>query len=625
VRELGEARAGNQVLSRYQFAHHLFQRYLYNELGVGERRLLHGEIARCLEDIFGEQAPQIAVQLAFHYGRANLPQSAARYLRLAGDQARSSYANQEAIRHYTELLPLLPSPSPELFDVLAARAAVYELIGRPSEQHADVEAMLSLARQLGDQARHCDGLLALADYHLGKEHVLAQEPAEAALGIARHLDDPVREGAALRRLGWLEWFKEDYPRSRQLLELAVEKFHAAGQDGEVATALHTLSLALGNLGEHEGALMAAQEAVELSRAAGDRRQEATGLRRVAIAHMDQDRHEHALPFAEQALAMHQEMGDAVAEAAGHNVLGIIQAWLSDFGPSEDHLRRSLELAHLAGDTNAITNAIGNLLEMHYRRRGEYEAGLRLVEGSLEDAVAAENEWLVGLLHFFKGYELEILGCPERALSTYEIALSIFDRVAPRSVWATDIASCQSRCHADLGHLDLAREAISKATAIAESVGDPISIAFTQLVRAYVILLDGDPTLATTGLDLLSDAIRFASKGKRPWLLENCLNTAARLHLALGHAEEALPLARDLIRLIDRVPIFYEPQQFLYTLAQVFGALGQDDEAMGYLRRAYDWITIAAGKMQDAELRSSWLEKHPRNREILAAAAERGIS
>jgi tetratricopeptide (TPR) repeat protein len=263
--------------------------------------------------------------------------------------------------------------------------------------------------------------------------------------------------------------------------------------------------------------------------------------------------------------------------------------------------------------------------MHYRRRGEYEAGLRLIEGSLEDAEAAENEWLVGLLHWFRGYELEILGCPEHALSAYQIALSIFDRLAATRVWTTIIATCQSRCHADLGHLEMAREAIDKARAIAESIGDPISIAFTQLVSAYVILLDGDPNSATTGLNLLSDAIRVAGQRKHFWLLECGLNTAARLHLALGHAEEALPLARELIDLIDHVPPYYDPQQILYTISQTYGALGQEDEAMGYLRRAYNWVTMAAGKMQDADLRSSWLEKHPRNREILAAAAERGIS
>jgi len=43
---------GEKLLSRYRFAHNLFQRYLYNDLSPGERRLLHGEIAPILEELY---------------------------------------------------------------------------------------------------------------------------------------------------------------------------------------------------------------------------------------------------------------------------------------------------------------------------------------------------------------------------------------------------------------------------------------------------------------------------------------------------------------------------------------------------------------------------------------------
>ena len=49
VREQEEVKAGRQLLSRYQFSHVLFQRYLYDNLGSGERRHLHAEIAQALE------------------------------------------------------------------------------------------------------------------------------------------------------------------------------------------------------------------------------------------------------------------------------------------------------------------------------------------------------------------------------------------------------------------------------------------------------------------------------------------------------------------------------------------------------------------------------------------------
>ncbi|KPK07495.1 MAG: hypothetical protein AMJ56_13225, partial [Anaerolineae bacterium SG8_19] len=44
VQEDQTEHVGRQVISRYRFVHHLFQRYLYNDLSAAERQLLHGEI-----------------------------------------------------------------------------------------------------------------------------------------------------------------------------------------------------------------------------------------------------------------------------------------------------------------------------------------------------------------------------------------------------------------------------------------------------------------------------------------------------------------------------------------------------------------------------------------------------
>jgi len=70
VRERGDMQVGRQLLSRYQFTHTLFQRYLYNDLSAGERRLLHGEIAEILEELYQGRTEEITVQLARHYTEA---------------------------------------------------------------------------------------------------------------------------------------------------------------------------------------------------------------------------------------------------------------------------------------------------------------------------------------------------------------------------------------------------------------------------------------------------------------------------------------------------------------------------------------------------------------------------
>ncbi len=107
VREQAEVQVGSQVLSHYRFEHSLFQQYLYNRLGAGERRLLHGQIGHLLEEFHQGHVDEFCVQLARHYAEAHDHDKAVYYLLRAGDQARSLYAHQEAIAYYQRALDFL--------------------------------------------------------------------------------------------------------------------------------------------------------------------------------------------------------------------------------------------------------------------------------------------------------------------------------------------------------------------------------------------------------------------------------------------------------------------------------------------------------------------------------------
>jgi MarR-like DNA-binding transcriptional regulator SgrR of sgrS sRNA len=98
---------GRQRLSHYRFGHVLFQQYLYNGLSRGEQRLLHGQIAALLEELYAGRTDELAVQLARHYVEAGEGERAVDYLLQAGDQARDLYAHQEALDHYQRALKIL--------------------------------------------------------------------------------------------------------------------------------------------------------------------------------------------------------------------------------------------------------------------------------------------------------------------------------------------------------------------------------------------------------------------------------------------------------------------------------------------------------------------------------------
>jgi DNA-binding SARP family transcriptional activator len=107
VQARGEIQVDHIFLSRYRFTHTLFQQYLYNTFSPGERRLLHGEIAAVLEDLYEEEGEQITVQLARHYAEAGQVEQATNYLLRAGDRARDVYAYREAIDFYERALAFL--------------------------------------------------------------------------------------------------------------------------------------------------------------------------------------------------------------------------------------------------------------------------------------------------------------------------------------------------------------------------------------------------------------------------------------------------------------------------------------------------------------------------------------
>jgi adenylate cyclase len=102
--------AGGRPLSRYRFAHALFQEYLYGHLDAVDRAHLHGEVGAALEGLC--QGDEVAVaqsspQLARHYEQAGRLLEAARYRLEAGRWAVRLAALDEAISHLERGLALL--------------------------------------------------------------------------------------------------------------------------------------------------------------------------------------------------------------------------------------------------------------------------------------------------------------------------------------------------------------------------------------------------------------------------------------------------------------------------------------------------------------------------------------
>jgi ABC-type transport system substrate-binding protein/class 3 adenylate cyclase len=91
----------------YRFKHALIQEAAYRTLLQGRRRDLHASAARWLQARYAESPERVYGLVAHHWLSADDNQQAARYLKLAGEQALQEWALDEAVNHYRSLLPLL--------------------------------------------------------------------------------------------------------------------------------------------------------------------------------------------------------------------------------------------------------------------------------------------------------------------------------------------------------------------------------------------------------------------------------------------------------------------------------------------------------------------------------------
>ncbi|WP_234683757.1 AAA family ATPase [Bradyrhizobium monzae] len=98
---------GAGVGATYTFRHSLSQEAIYNLLSFAQRRTLHKQIATLIEESQSGDLQSYYAQLARHWGQAEEPMRAVRYLELAAEQALHNYGNRDSIRYLDRIFELI--------------------------------------------------------------------------------------------------------------------------------------------------------------------------------------------------------------------------------------------------------------------------------------------------------------------------------------------------------------------------------------------------------------------------------------------------------------------------------------------------------------------------------------
>lgn len=611
IQEVHSTRRREAAREVFAFAHAFTPLTLREGVSILRRHRLHRRVAAAIETL----RPDDFEALAYHYEQGGDEERALINTIRAGDRAGRLYANEEAIRFYSEALHLLPEISAQRFDVLQARAHVFDLMGKADAQGADVKAMLGLVEHLHDNARLCDALLAQAAYDQQVNPSQVRKLATRALEIARELGDPEREGRALVCLSF-DSRVTDLEQGRQELELAVARFREAGRLDKAAYCLHNLAMTFITLHDLPAAERAAEAALALSRQANDRWQEAISLRRLAAVYNYQQRYAEALPLTEEVLKLHQALGDRTSESFALGNLGEILSHLRRPQEAEHRLRQALDVAETIGTAMAINTAVTQLISFHYLPQARYEAGLAFLDEQMKRAALRNNDMLRLVCLNYQGLLLILMGAFADALDANERKLQLAQDLYPRLFQIQYLARLVF-IRGEMGEFAQARAAAAQMKALLAE-GDPPDIRGSlYAAQARLGWRAGDLAELPAALADAHAATALLPAGVDDLNYLIATHAAAEIHLLAGRLDEAWRDAQQALTILEQAPSLVCLEEVLFTCSRIAKAQGHTAAAQDYLARAYARCQAMAAETQSPRLRQSWLNA-PTPRAIVAA-------
>jgi adenylate cyclase len=584
VREQGGQTVDGKRLARYRFGHVLFQEYLYSGLSEGERALLHGEVGVALEGLYEGRTEEIAVQLARHFAGAGDAGQERHYAALAGRRAAAQHAHDEALRYLSRALELTPE---------ADHATRYELLLAREEEH---NALMDREAQAADLAT----LELLVD---------AFEDGQEAAGR--------RAGVLLRRVRFVE--RTGDVAGAQAAAQAAVRWARRAQDVEIeAWGYFRWALALVKGGELAGAPSKYERALALAQAAGIRRAELACLRGLGWIRWHQGDWAGAEAYDQQALTIARETLDLRAEGWTLNTLGVMAATRCDYVTADAYSEQAMAKIQQTGWQFAEA-AAQRLRGWILRARGDYGGARTTLERSIAalEAGAAEPERSDAIMEL--GCVLQDLGSYAAARIKFEEALESTREIGtplPESIALYRLALLSHQ----RGDDGLALEQGQRALVIAEDV-------VIRAVQPAAMTIVGHALVSLGQLEEGRDAYRRALRirqelGQSP-LVAEVRAGLARVALARGDAVQALVQVEEILAYLETGSLdgADEPFRVYLTCYRVLRD-GEDPRAEEVLTTAHSLLQGRAARIQDEELRRSFLENVAANRAIVREFALR---
>ena len=573
VREQEEVETSQSRLSRFRFGHVLFQNFLYQRLGLGERRLLHGSIAVALEKLHSGQLDTMAVQLAHHFQQAGEHERAFHYFSLAAERASRVYASDDAIAHYSSAIELADRVSPDVVSLAKlqrGRGLASERLGEFDQARTDYTTALQMARAAGT-----------------------------------HEVEKV-EWRALVDLGKL-WASRDYGQARGYFEAALELARSLGEPASLAVSLNWMGNWYANDDDPRRAAVYHQEALDILENLGNRRALANTLDHLGLANLLGGDLVSSVPLFNRAIALFRELDDRPRLAAslsgrGSNYSMLVLLTTVPANPSPDPTLGLNEALRIAAEINlAPEEAWARYsLGMVHTIYGRFGHALKAILDSLHIASEIEHREFVVGSQFALGVLYAELFALDRARDHLEGALTLAGELCSPT-WVHIVSGALAGIYMMLDDHNSAQTCLERVIS-AQTPMDTIGKRCCWLRQAELALALGD---AARALDITERLIASAPGLSSGRVVTFLWKLKAEAMAATGRTDDAFSLLYAAIENVHASGERFLLWRLHASLGRLCRTMGRQEAAETELSAARGLIDELAATVADETLRGQF--------------------
>jgi class 3 adenylate cyclase/tetratricopeptide (TPR) repeat protein len=484
----------------YLFKHIITHEVTYESLPFATRARLHERLAHYLESAYTD-APPVEL-LAFHYGRSGNRDKRREHVRRAGEAAQRAFANDAALAHYGELLPLLDEPEQQAA-VRLQRGAVLELTGRYDDALADDRAALELALRIGDAK-----LAARAQIALGRLHRLRGDSNAALdwLDKAR-ASFSTGSGEIALETGLVHFRMGDYARARSSFDEGLAVARAAGDRTLAATALNYLGMVAESQGDNATAEHLHRQALEARRELGDTWGVSWSLNNLGNVALDLGRHAEARALFEESLALKRAMGDKAGVGSVLNNLGLVALIQGDLTSARTLFEQALGLMREVGDRFVIASLLGNFAKV-LSDQGDFDAARPVFNESLALSREIGDRWGIAASLCSLGLAALAAGDTTTARRCLDECLELCGAMEEPSLTASALLGLAvlKLITSDVAAAFEARPLVAESLSLRQAMGEPLPLTSSLIGAAMLALRFGDATGAAKLLGAVEAAL-----------------------------------------------------------------------------------------------------------------------